>query len=87
MVTVTVRCYETADYNQAPIIIQKKSVNLRIYFSVVQRKALVPNDSSSLAELEERLLQFQSHYEQSARPFFAEMGIDVNLGGRSCAMP
>ena len=27
--TVTVRCCETADYNQASTIIQKKSVNLR----------------------------------------------------------
>ena len=27
-VTVTVRCCETADYNQASTIIQKKSVNL-----------------------------------------------------------
>lgn len=42
---------------------------IEIYFSVVQRKALIPNDFSSLAELEERLLQFQSHYEQIARPF------------------
>jgi len=30
-VTVTVRCYETADYNRAPTIAQEKSVNLRIY--------------------------------------------------------
>ncbi len=42
---------------------------IEIYFSVVQRKALIPNNFSSLAELEERLLQFQSHYERIARPF------------------
>jgi len=31
LVTVTVGRYETADYNQAPTIIQKKSVNLSSY--------------------------------------------------------
>jgi hypothetical protein len=42
---------------------------VEIYFSIVQRKVLTPNDFSSLAELEQRLLAFQSHYEQSASPF------------------
>jgi hypothetical protein len=42
---------------------------VEIYFSIVQRKVLTPNDFSSLAELEERLLAFQSHYERSAAPF------------------
>src|SRR6266436_9078859 len=36
---------------------------------IVQRKVLTPNDFSSLQELEERLLAFQSHYERSASPF------------------
>jgi len=40
-----------------------------IYFSVVQRKVLTPNDFSSLDEVESRLLAFQSHYEHAARPF------------------
>jgi hypothetical protein len=39
------------------------------YFSIVQRKVLTPNDFSSLQELEQRLLAFQSHYERSASPF------------------
>ena len=39
------------------------------HFSIVQRKVLTPNDFSSLQELEERLLAFQSHYERSASPF------------------
>jgi DDE superfamily endonuclease len=42
---------------------------VEIYFSIVQRKALTPNDFSSLQELEQRLLAFQSHYERSASPF------------------
>ena len=33
------------------------------------RKALTPNDFQSLAELEDRLLGFQEHYEQVAKPF------------------
>ena len=42
---------------------------IEIYFSILQRKALTPNDFSSLDELEERLLGFQQHYEQIATPF------------------
>ena len=42
---------------------------VEIYFSIVQRKVLTPNDFASLAELEQRLLAFQPHYERTARPF------------------
>jgi hypothetical protein len=42
---------------------------VEIYFSIVQRKVLTPNDCSSLAELEQRLLAFQCHYERTAKPF------------------
>ena len=42
---------------------------LEIYFSIVQRKVLTPNDFSSLADLEQRLLAFQIHYERTATPF------------------
>ena len=42
---------------------------IEIYFSVVQRKVLTPNDFSSLSEVEERLLSFQDRYEQIAKPF------------------
>ena len=42
---------------------------VEIYFSIVQRKVLTPNDFSSLADLEQRLLAFQRHYERSASPF------------------
>jgi hypothetical protein len=42
---------------------------IEIHFSIVQRKVLTPNDFSSLAELEQRLLAFQIHYERTAAPF------------------
>ena len=42
---------------------------IEIYFSIVQRKVLTPNDFASLVELEDRLLGFQARYEQRAQPF------------------
>jgi len=42
---------------------------VEIYFSVVQRKVLTPNDLPSLAKLRDRLLRFHHHYERVARPF------------------
>jgi hypothetical protein len=42
---------------------------IEIYFSMVQRKVLTPNDFTDLAEVEARLLAFQDHYEQIATPF------------------
>jgi hypothetical protein len=42
---------------------------IEIYFSIIQRKVLTPNDFASLAEVENRLLRFQEHYEQIAAPF------------------
>jgi hypothetical protein len=42
---------------------------IEIYFSIVQRKVLTPNDFSSLAAVEERLLAFQDYYAAIARPF------------------
>ena len=42
---------------------------VEIYFSVVQRKVLTPNDFADLAEVADRLLGFESRYEQSAAPF------------------
>jgi hypothetical protein len=42
---------------------------VEIYFSVVQRKVVAPNDFADLAEVEARLLAFQDHYEQIATPF------------------
>jgi hypothetical protein len=42
---------------------------IELYFSIVQRKALTPNDFASLDELAARLLTFGDHYRQIARPF------------------
>ena len=42
---------------------------IEIYFSIVQRKVLTPNDCDSLASLETALLAFQARYEKSAAPF------------------
>lgn len=42
---------------------------VEIYFSIVQRKVLTPNDFASLDQLAERLLDFQSYWESTARPF------------------
>ena len=42
---------------------------VEIYFSVVQRKVLTPNDFASPEELAARLLAFQAHYDRVAVPF------------------
>ena len=42
---------------------------IELWFSIVRRKALTPNDFGSLEELTGRLLAFQDHYAEVARPF------------------
>jgi hypothetical protein len=42
---------------------------VEIYFSILQRKVLTPNDFTSLADVRERILAFQVLYEQTAKPF------------------
>jgi hypothetical protein len=42
---------------------------VEIYFSVIQRKVLTPNDFADLHAVEARLLAFQDHYAQIANPF------------------
>jgi hypothetical protein len=42
---------------------------IELYFSILQRKALTPNDLPTLDALAERLLSFGEHYRQIARPF------------------
>lgn len=42
---------------------------VEIYFSIVERKALRPNDFESLFALEDRILAFQDRYQQRAVPF------------------
>jgi hypothetical protein len=55
---------------------------VEIYFSVIQRKLLTPNDFASLAEAEAGLLAFQDYYQQVATPFqwkFTTSDLDLLL--------
>lgn len=42
---------------------------IEIYFSILQRKLLTPNDFAHLQELQAQILAFQAHYETVAKPF------------------
>ncbi len=42
---------------------------IEIYFSILQRKLLTPNDFKSLKDLQQHLMEFQNYYEQIAKPF------------------
>jgi hypothetical protein len=42
---------------------------IELYFSIVQRKALTPNDFTTIQALAHRLLAFQEHYNRTANPF------------------
>ena len=42
---------------------------IEIYFSIIQRKVLTPNDFASLEELADRLNEFSRHYQRIAQPF------------------
>jgi hypothetical protein len=42
---------------------------VEIYFSILQRKVLTPNDFTSLSALAQRLHDCERHYESLARPF------------------
>jgi len=45
------------------------SFNPKSMMPAERSSILTPNDFSSLAELEQRLLTFQCHYERTASPF------------------
>lgn len=42
---------------------------IEIYFSILQRKVISPNDFDNLDEVEERLLSFENHYNAVSKPF------------------
>ena len=42
---------------------------IEIYFSVLQRKALTPDDFDSREDITQRILDFQDHYQTIAQPF------------------
>jgi DDE superfamily endonuclease len=55
---------------------------VEVYFSVIQRKILTPNDFGSLPEAEAALLAFQDYYQQIATPFewkFTKSDLDLLL--------
>jgi hypothetical protein len=42
---------------------------IEIYFSILQRKVLMPNDFTSHSQLQERIEKFERHFESIAKPF------------------
>ena len=42
---------------------------IEIYFSILQRKALMPNECSDLTTLQAQIMDFQQRYESIAKPF------------------
>lgn len=42
---------------------------IEIYFSIIQRKVLTPNDFKNLEEVRRRLMEFEAYYSQVAEPF------------------
>ena len=42
---------------------------IEIYFSIVQRKVLSPNDFTDIDAISERLSAFENRYNQTAQPF------------------
>jgi hypothetical protein len=55
---------------------------IEIYFSILQRKALTPNDFADLDALAARIAAFEDHYRQIAKPFewtFTRTDLDVLL--------
>jgi hypothetical protein len=55
---------------------------VEIYFSVIQRKVLTPNDFTSLEQIQARLHAFEARYEASAKPFewkFTRHNLDLLL--------
>jgi hypothetical protein len=83
--STSVRRLQAAFHNVVPVHgpVHASWLNqIEIYFSIVQRKVLTPNDFASLAEVEDRLLRFQEHYEQIAAPFewkFTRADLDALL--------
>ena len=58
--------------NTVPVHLPKHASwlnQIEIFFSILQRKVLTPADFDSLAKLEDRILRFQEHYQQMAKPF------------------
>ena len=59
---------------------------IELYFSIVQRKALTPNDCPDLAAVEQRLLDFETLYNDTAVPFRWRF-TRADLADRLAALP
>ena len=53
---------------------------IEIYFSILQRKALTPDDFSTLDAAAQRILGFQDHYQQSRNPSNGISPVAISLG-------
>ncbi len=63
---------------------------IELYFSIVQRKVLTPNDFPDLAAVEQRLLAFETLYNDSACPFnwrFTRQQLDDRLAALPAVSP
>jgi len=68
VVWIVDKCIPRLTLVHAPIHASRLN-QIEIYFSVVQRKVLTPNDFTDLNALAERLLDSQYYWETTARPF------------------
>lgn len=55
-------------------------IRREIYFSVVQRKALTPNDFTGLDQIRDRLAAFEARFNAIARPFTWKKFTRTDLG-------
>ena len=63
---------------------------IEIYFSILQRKALTPNDFDDLDALAARISAFEEHYRQIAQPFewtFTRAKLDALLARLAAREP
>src|SRR5215204_472498 len=63
---------------------------IEIYFSILQRKALTPNDFADLDALTARIMAFEDHYRQIAKPFqwtFTRANLDALLARLAAREP
>lgn len=51
--------------------------HIEIYFSILPRKRLTPNDFKSIKNLEEHLIEFQNYYEQIAKPMNGNSSVNI----------
>ncbi len=61
-------CYSRLELVHAPVHASWLN-QVEIYFSILERKLLTPNDFPDLDILAERILEFQSYWQATARPF------------------